>query len=155
MSGSSGTSSLGFDEATIHYYQIRLDKYFYLTNSKNKWLVVDVSKSIHSFVWRKKHSKPTKEDFWIVLWSPGFRLLANDAKKYKLQWVEILYCIILLLTMLFVMMLLSQVVDHYHYTSSDYLSIAMAAIVRTEATIDKWDMKLVRRQKLVPNCQSL
>ena len=51
-----------------------------------------------------------------------------------------------------IMMLLSKVVDHYN---SDYLSIAMAAIVSTEATIDKCDMKFVRRQKLVPNCQSL
>ena len=41
------------------------------------------------------------------------------------------------------------------YTFPPYLSIAIAAMVRTEATIDKCDMKFVRRQKLVPNCQSL
>ena len=36
-----------------------------------------------------------------------------------------------------------------------YLSIAMAAIVRTEATILRWVMKLLRRQKRIPKIQFL
>ena len=35
------------------------------------------------------------------------------------------------------------------------LSTAMADMVRTEATIDKWVMKLVTLQNMRPNAQSL
>ena len=146
MSGSSvfwvlAASSFGFDEDAIYIYsrsELRLNTFFYKLPKIN-WYKLTFSNLFILLSDARNILNRQKKIFELSFDLPDSDYLLMMLRRTNYSEL-ILNCIILLsqvllTTMLLVMMLLSKVVDHY--TISDYLSIAMAAIVRTEATIDK------------------